>query len=102
MSRLNSAPCESVNFGDKSNQTKEVFDSEKCPSRRDGYKSILWPDVRPLQRHRGFASLGVQEKDTTLARQLPYTVNLKLDISVWMERVNDPECLLKSCWDAVE
>ena len=80
-----------VYFPDKSNQTEEVFDSEKCPSCRDGDKWILWPDVRPLQRHRGFAPLGVQEEDTTLARQLPYAVKLKLDISEWMKRVNDSE-----------
>jgi hypothetical protein len=83
-----------VYFLDKSNQTEKVFDSEKCSSRRDGDKWILWPDVRPLQRHGRFASLGVQKEDTTLARQLPYAVNLKLDISEWMKRVNDPECFV--------
>jgi hypothetical protein len=81
-------------FLDKSNQTKKVFDSEMCASRRDGNEWILWPDVRPLQRHGRFASLGIQKEDTTLARQLPYAVNLKLDISVWMKRVNDLECLI--------
>jgi len=78
-------------FLDKSSQTKEIFDSEKCPPCRDADKWILRPDVRPIKRYGRFAPLRVEKENTTLTWQSPYTFYLKLDISVWMKWMNDPE-----------
>jgi hypothetical protein len=80
-----------VNFHNKASQTEKVFDSEKCASCRDANEWILWPNVRPIKRHRRFASLRVEKENTTLTWQSPYVIYFKLDISVRMKRVNDPE-----------
>jgi hypothetical protein len=44
-----------------------------------------------MKRHGRSASLRVKKENTTLTWQPPYAFYLKLDISVWMKRMNDPE-----------
>ena len=80
-----------VNFLNEANQTKEVFDPEKSTPGRYSNKWILRTNVSPLKRYRRFAPLGVDKENTTLAWQAPYAINFKLDISVRVKWVNDPE-----------
>jgi hypothetical protein len=80
-----------VYFPNKANQTEKVFDSEKCASGRDDDKWIRRSNVRPMKRYGGSASLRVKKENATLSCQLSYAIYFKLDISVWMKRVNDPE-----------
>jgi hypothetical protein len=75
----------------KTNQTEKVFDSEKGASSRDCNEWILWSNVRPTKRYGRFAPLRVEKENTTRAWQSSYVIYFKLDISVWMKRVNDPE-----------
>jgi hypothetical protein len=44
-----------------------------------------------MKRYGRFASLRVKKENTTLTWQSPYAIYFKLDIFVWMKRVNDPE-----------
>lgn len=75
----------------EANQSEKVLGPEQCAPRRDGDEWILWPNVRPVERHGRFASLRIEKENTNLARQSPYAIYFKLDISVWMKRVCDPE-----------
>ena len=48
-------------------------------------------NVCPIKRYGRFAPLLVEEENTTLTGQCPNGIYFKFDISVWMERVSDPE-----------
>jgi hypothetical protein len=78
-------------FPNQADQTKKVFDSEKCSPSRDNHEWILWSNVRPIKRYGRSAPFRVEKENTALTGQSPYVIYFKLDIPVWMKRVNDPE-----------
>ena len=80
-----------VDFLNQTNQTEKVFDSKKRASRRYSDEWILWTDVRPVKRYGRFATLLVKKENTTLICNSLYVIDFKLDISIGMERMDDPE-----------
>ena len=80
-----------VYFCNEANQTDKVFDPEKRAPSRDGDEWILWPNDRPLKWHRGFTSFRVNKENTVLIRKSSYAIDFKLNITIWMKRVNDLE-----------
>jgi len=80
-----------VYFPNKTSQTQKVIDPEKCASCRDGNEWIFWPNIRPIKRYGRFTTLSVEKENTTLTWQSPYGIYFKLDISIWMKWVSDPE-----------
>ena len=72
-------------------QTEKVFDPEKRAPGRNKDEWILGSDVRPLERYRRSAPFLVIKKNATATCDSSYAVDLKLDISVGMERMDDPE-----------
>jgi len=78
----------------KANQTQKVFDSEKWAPGRHNNKWIHWTDVRPLERYGRSAPFHVVKENATSTCDSSYAIYFKLDISVGMERMDDPEGLV--------
>ena len=83
-----------ANFHNKMDQTEKVLDPEKRASGRNNGEWILGSDVRPLDRYRRSAPFLVIEENAVATCDSSYAVDLKLDISVGMERMDDSEGLV--------
>ena len=84
------AAC-TVYFLHKTDQTEKVFDPKRWAPGRDNDEWIFGSDVRPLQRYGRLAPFRVVKKNATTTCDSSYTVDLKPDISIGMERVGDLE-----------
>ena len=92
---------DAADFFHETNQPDKVVEPEMSSPQRNSHEGVRRPNVRPNQRHGGFAALGIEKEDPTLARNSPDANNFKPYISIRMKRVDDSKCffvkILEGC-----